>query len=80
MSKYFKTKLIKFKQGFLPSDFLNLYFNTFLFKMGSKTHQKHSKFDVKPSILTLFNKFLTGFTNFKKFIVIDDQIFVCLYG
>jgi len=28
--------------------------------------QKHSKIRSKPSILTLFNKFLTGFERFKK--------------
>jgi len=39
-----------------------------------KTGQKPFKTDSKPSILTLFNKFLVGFETFKKIYRIDFQI------
>ena len=48
-------------------DSLNLYFNTFLPESGAKTNEKLLKTYSKPSILTLFNKFLMGFENFKKY-------------
>jgi len=48
-------------------NFLKLYFNTFLTKKRAKTGQKLLKIHSKPSILTLFNKFSTGFERFKKY-------------
>jgi len=48
-------------------DFLNPYFNTFLIENEYKTSQKLVKTHSKPSILTLFNKFLIGFEKFKKY-------------
>ena len=78
VSKIFELVRIGFSFLFLPGEnktykiqitpnFLNLYFNTFLLKMITKLVGKCFKTHSKPSILTLFNKFLMGFENFKKY-------------
>jgi len=36
-------------------------------RKAGKMNRKHFKTDSKTSILTLFNKFLVGFKNFKKY-------------
>jgi len=78
VSKIFVLILIDFSLAFLSGEnktykiqitpnFLNLYFNIFLLKMTTKLIENCSKINPKPSILTLFNKFLMGFKSFKKY-------------